>query len=147
MKRVAQGLLILALMSCAHAHAQQSQSFEGYTVHYNAINTSQLSPQVAQSYGIQRSSSRALLNITVLRTSPEAAPEAAKATVRANALNLTGQRREIDMREIIEADEAVYYVGEFRIHNMETYDFTVQVTPEGSTAPLEVKFRQQFYTE
>ncbi|MNC90859.1 hypothetical protein D3C83_70120 [compost metagenome] len=72
---------------------------------------------------------------------------AARAVVKAGARNLTGQLREIDMREINEANEAIYYVGEFRVNNMEMFDFTVQITPEGSTAPLEVKFRQQFYTE
>ena len=67
--------------------------------------------------------------------------------VTAGARNLNGQLKEIDMREINEANEAIYYIGEFRVNNMEMFDFTVQVTPEGSTVPLEVKFRQQFYTE
>ena len=147
MLHIVRALLFLSLAMAFQAQAQQSQTFDGYTVHYNAINTSQLSPQVAQTYGLQRSSSRALLNIAVLKTQGDQEPVAARAVVKAGARNLTGQRREIDMREINEADEAIYYIGEFRVNNMEMFDFTVLVTPEGTTAPLEVKFRQQFYTE
>ena len=147
MLRIVRALLFLSLVPALQAQAQQSQSFDGYTVHYNAINTSQLSPQVAQTYGLQRSSSRALLNIAVLKEQGGQEPVAARAVVTAGARNLSGQLKEIDMREINEANEAIYYIGEFRVNNMEMFDFTVQVTPEGSTVPLEVKFRQQFYTE
>jgi len=147
MLRIVRALLFLSLVPALQAQAQQSQSFDGYTVHYNAINTSQLSPQVAQTYGLQRSSSRALLNIAVLKEQGGQEPVAARAVVTAGARNLNGQLKEIDMREINEANEAIYYIGEFRVNNMEMFDFTVQVTPEGSTVPLEVKFRQQFYTE
>ncbi len=137
-------LFVLAATSFAiPAFGQQSVSFDGYTVHYNALSTSQLTPQVAQAYGIQRSSSRALLNITVL----DANDEPTEARVTANARNLTGQRREIDMRKIAEGDDAIYYIGEFRVNNMETFDFTVDVRPEGADKPIEVTFRQQFYTE
>ncbi|KAA9129557.1 DUF4426 domain-containing protein [Marinihelvus fidelis] len=138
--------LLLALFSvCAasQALAQQSVTADGYTIHYNALGTSQLTPQVAQVYGIQRSSSRALLNITVLNADDE--PIEAKVT--AHARNLTGQQREIDTRKISEGDDAIYYIGEFRVNNMETFDFTVKVVPEGASRPVEVKFRQQFYTE
>jgi hypothetical protein len=121
---------------------------DGYEVHYNAINTSQLTPQVAQSYGIQRSSSRALLSITVMKKGAEGSvPVASKAVVTANARNLTGQSKKIDLREITEGDDAIYYIGEFRVNNMETYDFTVSVQPDGVKLSKEVKFRQQFYTE
>ena len=42
---------------------------------------------------------------------------------------------------------AIYYIGELPVHNLETYNFTVEVQPEGEADPLIVKFRQQFYTE
>jgi hypothetical protein len=147
MKALVHGSLLVLLAMAQPAIAQQSQSFDGYTIHYNAINTSQLTPQIAQAYGIQRSSSRALLNITVLREQAAGQPAPSHARVEVSARNLTGQLRDIEMREISEADEAIYYIGVFRVNNMETFDFTVSVVPEGEAAPLEVKFRQQFYTE
>lgn len=130
------------------AFAQQSREFNDYVVHYNALRTDLLPPQVAQGYGIQRSSSRALLSITVMKkgaTGEEVAAVAAQIDV--NARNLTGQHRDVELREIQDGDGAIYYVGELPVHNLETYQFNLEVVPEGETEPLLVNFRQQFYTE
>ena len=59
--------LLAALVFSGSTLAQQSQDFGDYVVHYNALNTNLIPPQVAQGYGIKRSSSRALLNVTVLK--------------------------------------------------------------------------------
>ena len=126
--------------------AQQSQSFGDYSVHYNALSASLLSPQVAQAYDIQRSNQRAVLNISVLRENAENDATPVHAQVTASAINLTGQRRDIKLREVQE-NEAIYYIGEFRVHNLETYNFTIEVTPDGKQNPYKVEFRQQFYTE
>lgn len=145
---------LLLLLSCVlffaalPAQAQQSQEFGPYEVHYNALNASLLPPQVAQAYDIQRSNNRAVLNISVLRKQSESENDAVPvhARIQASAINLTGQRRNIELREVGESD-AIYYLGEFRVHNLETYNFTLLVTPDGNSEPYEVKFRQQFYTE
>jgi hypothetical protein len=102
---------------------------------------------VAKGYGIHRSSSRALLNITVLKKVMDNPGTPVKAIVTASGTNLTGQLREIDIREIKDTEGAIYYIGELPVHNLETYNFTVEVHPEGEADPLIVKFRQQFYTE
>jgi len=142
-------LIFLAGMFAAPANteAQQSQDFGDYVVHYNALNTNFILPQVAQGYGIKRSSSRALLNITILKKVMDNPGTPVKAVVTASGTNLTGQRREIEIREIKDAEGAIYYIGEFPVHNLETYNFTVEVQAEGEDEPLVVKFRQQFYTE
>jgi hypothetical protein len=129
------------------APAQQASHFGEYTVHYNALNTELLSPQVAQQYGIRRSSSRAMLNITVLKAQADGPGEAVRAAVSGSAKNLTGQNREIEFREIHESDDAIYYIGELSVRNMETFDFRVQVRPEDTDESFTVQFRQQFYTE
>jgi len=129
------------------AEAQQSQDFGDYVVHYNALNTNFIPPQVAQGYGIKRSSSRALLNLTVLKKLMDNPGTPVRAKVAASGTNLTGQLREIEIRELKDTEGAIYYIGEFPIHNLETYIFTVNVQPEGEAEPLLVKFRQQFYTE
>jgi len=137
------GLLLLA----QPADAQQSREFNDYVIHYNALRTDLLPPQVAQGYGIQRSSSRALVNITVMKKGNGGEETAVAAAINVNATNLTGQRREIVLREIDDAVGAIYYVGELPVHNLETYQFRAEVLPEGETEPLLVEFRQQFYTE
>jgi hypothetical protein len=141
-------LLLLALLfQSSIASAQQSQDFGEYVVHYNALTTNLIPPQVAQGYGIQRSTSRALINITVLKKVMQTPGTPVHANIEINAVNLTGQRREIELREINDPDGAIYTIGEFPVRNMESYGFKITVTPEGEDKPLLVEFRQQFYTE
>lgn len=148
MKQLTRALLLLGgLLFATGGMAQQSQDFGEYVVHYNALNTNMLPPQVAQAYGIKRSPSRALLNVTVLRKVMNTPGTPVNAEVKASGTNLTGQLREIPIREIRDPEGAIYYIGEFPVHNMETYQFSVNVQLEDEDEPLVVRFRQQFYTE
>jgi len=148
MKQFLTALILLGALSFSTAgEAQQAQDFGEYVVHYNALNTNLIPPQVAQGYGIQRSSSRALLNVTVLKKVMGSPGTPVAATVTATATNLTGQTREIDIRRASDPEGANYYLGEFPVHNLETYRFDIKVTVEGQSDPLVVKFEQQFYTE
>ena len=147
MKILLRTLTLVAVLSSFNAFAQQAQQFDDYTIHYNALNASLISPEVAKAYGIRRSDSRALINVSVLKSVEDQPPVAVKAVVTASGRNLTGQTRVVELREINEGDEAIYYIGELSVRNMESFDFTVLVTPEGKSKPYSVKFRQQFYTE
>jgi len=147
MKTLLKTLALLAVMTSFAATAQQAEVFDDYTVHYNALSSSMISPEVAKAYGIRRSDSRALINISVLKNSENQLPVPVKATVTASGRNLTGQTREVEMREINEGEDAIYYIGELSVRNMETFDFSVMVTPEGQSKPFNIKFRQQFFTE
>jgi hypothetical protein len=139
--------LLATLAFSSPSPAQQSQDFGGYVVHYNALNTNLVPPQVAQGYGIVRSPSRALLNITVLKKVMDTPGTPVSAAVTATATNLTGQLRELEIREIKDSEGAIYYVAEFPVHNLETYRFEVSVAIAGEQDPLMVRFTQQFYTE
>ena len=148
MKQPAILLLLLALLSVpVSGVAQQSQDFGEYVVHYNALNTNLIPPEVAKAYGIQRSPNRALLNVTVLKKVMDTPGTPVDAAVTATGTNLTGQRRDIEIREIKDQGGAIYYIGQIPVHNMETYNFNVEVALETEDEPLVVKFRQQFYTE
>ena len=148
MKKLYSLLFLAGLFAVSvSTEAQQSQDFGDFVVHYNALNTNLIPPQVAKGYAIKRSSSRALMNITVLKKVMNNPGTPVKAKVTASGTNLTGQRREITIREIKDAEGAIYYLGEFPIHNLETYNFTVEVVPKGEDKTLVVKFLQQFYTE
>jgi len=140
-------LTLFAVLTSLPAIAQQAQEFGDYVVHYNALSSSLLTPEVAKAYGIRRSDSRALINISVLKNTGEQTATAVKAVVSTSGRNLTGQTRNVEMREVDDGDGAIYYIGELSVRNMETFDFTAVVTPEGQSKPLNVKFRQQFYTE
>ena len=144
---IAAALVLMAI--AVPALAQQFEDIGDYRVHYSAMNTRMLPPEVAGAYDIQRSGNRAMINITVLRKAETDGEmnSPVRAEVSASAVNLTGQRRDIDVREIAD-DGAVYYIGSFRIANEETLAFTIAVRPEGNSGPAEtVTFKQKFYTE
>ena len=147
MKPLLSVLTLIAALSSFAANAQQAQQFEDYTIHYNALNSSLIPPEVAKANGIRRSDSRALITVSVLKNLEDQPPMAVKATLTTSGRNLIGQTREVEMREVNEGTEAIYYIGEMSVSNMETFDFTLMVTPEGQNKPFKVKFRQQFYTE
>jgi hypothetical protein len=147
MKILFKTLILLAALTSLPAIAQQAQEFGDYIIHYNALNSSLITPEVAKAYGIRRSDSRALINISVLKNAEGKTATAVKAKVTASGRNLTGQTRNVNMREIDDGDGAIYYIGELSVRNMETFDFTVVVLVEGQNKPFNVKFRQQFYTE
>jgi len=145
-------LLSLLVFLSFPAQGQQSQDFGDYVVHFTAIKTDQIPPEVARGYNIKRSDGMALLNITVLKKVLNTPGTPMRAAATANAINLTGQRRDILLREITEpsgGDDrgAVYYIGEFRVHNRETFDITIDLKPEGEEQSLQVNFRQQFFVD
>ncbi len=67
MQRVTKSIFTLLMFFSMSAVAQQQQTFGDFEVHYSAFNSSMLSVEIAKAYGIQRSDSRALINITVLK--------------------------------------------------------------------------------
>jgi hypothetical protein len=137
---------LFLLAQAADLPAQQFETFGNYEVHYNALNTHLIPAEVATAYGIKRSSSRALVNVTVLDKSTESSGVPVNARVTCTAVNLLGHKREIDMREITEPEGAIYYIGETQVRNLETYRFTVNIEPENSENFV-LNFQQQFYTE
>ena len=120
-----------------------SENIGDHVVHFSAQTTDQLPPEVARAYNIVRSKNRAMLNVSVLRASDNAAVEAG---VTVKAVNLTGQLKNITMRQIDEQD-AIYYIGEVAVANRETLIFDISVTPGGTDSPSDVRFKRQFFTD
>jgi hypothetical protein len=114
-----------------------------HVVHFSAQSTDQLSPEVARAYSIVRSKNRAMLNVSVLA---EADNTPVNAVVSVKTVNLTGQLKNVTMREITEGN-AIYYIGEVAIANRETLVFDISVTPEGTTQASDLRFKRQFFTD
>lgn len=127
--------------------AQESfRDFGNYEVHYNAVRTDGLTPQVARAYGIQRSTNRVMLNVTVLEKQPAPAHrKPVEAAVKVDAYNLNGQLKDMEIRRVAEG-EAIYYIGEVSIGGAEILVFDIAVTPTGSSTPLTVKFQREFHS-
>lgn len=139
-------LLLFAVLASSLAQAENSQDFGEYVVHFNALNTNQLPPAVTKQYGIKRSKNRGMINIAVLTKMLGTTGKPVAAKVTASAKNLTGQSRDIKLREVREGT-AIYYIGEFPVTNEETLRFSVKVTPESSKDHYNVDFKQQFFTD
>lgn len=114
-----------------------------YTVHFSAQSTDQLPPEVARAYNIVRSKNRAMLNVSVIRKADKAPVTAA---VSVKTVNLTGQLKDVTMRQINE-QEAIYYIGETPVANRETLIFDISVQPDGADMASDVRFKRQFYTD
>jgi hypothetical protein len=138
-------LTSLSFLLALPASAENSQDFGDYVVHFNALTTDNLPPSVTREYNITRSKNRAMLNVAVLKKVLGTTGKPVSAEVSASASNLTGQRREIELREIREGS-AIYYIGEFGVTHEEALDLTVIAQPEGHDRPLRVQFQQNFFT-
>jgi hypothetical protein len=117
-----------------------------YEVHFNAVRTDLLTPEVARAYGIQRSTNRVMLNVTILKQEgPQTPRKPVEGTVAVDAYNLNGQLKNLEMRRVSEG-EAIYYIGEVSISGTEILVFDISVTPTGETTPIEVKLKREFHS-
>jgi hypothetical protein len=122
------------------------KDFGDYVLYFNAFNTDQLTPEIAREYGIVRSKSRALLNVSIHRKLEDGRTEAVTGAVSASAINLNGQLMTMTLREIRE-DTAIYYVGELGITNGEVLIYTIDATPGNDPSRFTVRFKKQFFIE
>lgn len=120
-----------------------SADIGNHIVHFSALSTDQLPPEVARAYNILRSKNRAMLNVSVIR---KADNSPVTATIDVKTVNLTGQLKNVTMRQIDE-QEAIYYIGETAVANRETLVFDISVRPQGEERAAELRFKRQFYTD
>ncbi|MGI9329987.1 MAG: DUF4426 domain-containing protein, partial [Gammaproteobacteria bacterium] len=123
-----------------------SKDFGNYVLHFNALTTDQLTPAVAKQYGIVRSKNRAMLNVSIVRKDEGTTGQSVPGNVSASASNLTGQQKNLQLREIKSAG-AVYYIGDVDIANRETLVFNVSATPENEGDEFSVRFTRQFFSD
>ena len=138
--------LLIAVWMCtmvSSAYAEKAQKFGNLEVHYNALTTDELLPEVARAYKIERSKTRGLLTISVLKKNKMGVPVPVSAKISVFATNLTQQLSPIPMREIKEGT-AVYYLGEFRVAPPDTLTYNGVVEVQGEPK-REIKFSQTFY--
>ena len=134
----------------AQPAGETSADIGRHVVHFSALSTDQLPPQIASNYNIVRSKNRAMLNISVI---DEETGLPTTASVAVKTVNLTGQLKNVTMRQIDEpgqgedAFDAIYYIGVTPVANRETLRFEVSVTPDGVEMPEVVVFSRTFYTD
>lgn len=125
---------------------ESAKDFGDYVVHFNALKTDQLTPEIASQYAIVRSKNRVMLNVSIIEKAEGTMGTGVTGSVSASAINLTGQLKVLSMREIKE-ENAVYYIGETPITDGETLIFTVDVTPINEASRFTVRFKKQFFED
>jgi hypothetical protein len=123
---------------------QNSQSFGNLEVHYNALRTDELTPEVARAYGIERSGNRVLLNVSLLEKAADGRTAPIDGTVTANARNLNGQLKNLEMRRVQEGS-SIYFIGEIGISGNEIVVFDIDVTPSDGSGRRSVQFKREFF--
>lgn len=136
------GLLLLPLTG----YAENSTPAGNYTIHHNALTTDTLNPQVAASYGIQRSNNRGMVTISIVKNAPGSIGESVAGKLKMSTRNLMGQSRDIALREVREG-KAIYYIADFPVSNRDHLIFDIEATVPGETYPLKAHFEQEFFTE
>ena len=141
MKRLLATLFLCAVT--AVAHAEISQKFGPLEIHYNALITDELLPEVARAYKIERSKTRGLVTISVLKQNQVGVRLPVPARITVYTTNPSQQLANIALREVREGS-AIYYLGEFRVTPPDTLKFTATVEVEGEPK-REMVFSQKFY--
>lgn len=137
------GLLISSLLFfCCTITAEQFKEFDHYQIHYMALTSTFIQPNIAKQYNIKRSKNNALLNISVLDKKQN--KQAVTAQLSGTAKNLIGQTHQLKFTEIKEG-KAIYYLAEYPFLNEEIVNFNINIKTENKSNTL--KFQHKFYVD
>lgn len=139
-------LVMLALTAslCGVANAEQKETVGNFDIHYMALGSTFLTPSIAKSYGIERSSYRGIINIAVLDTSATGSP-AVPVEITGVANNLLDARIDLNFKEIREGN-AIYYIAEVPYRDDQEINFNIAIR-HGNELNTNLQFKQKFYVE
>lgn len=122
--------------------AEQLQEFDNLQVHYIALPSTFLQPDIANQYAIKRSKYTGIINIAVIDKNNQL--NAVKSQISGSGKNLLGQTEILDFREIIEG-KAIYYMAIYPFTNEEIVNFSIKINSQNKTNIL--KFQHKFYVD
>ena len=134
---------VLSIAFATVSNAENMKKMNGINVHYIALSSTFLTPEIAKAYGIERSRYKGLVNISVLDNTQESKPSKT-VIINGKARNDVGQIKSLDFTEVVEGD-AVYYLAQVSYTNEETIYFDINITDKGKQHNL--KFSQKFYVD
>lgn len=140
------GALMAAIALPAAADTNSSQKFGDVTVHFSVFNSTFLTPEVARAYNLTRAENRALINISVTKTTDGQTSLGLPARVTGTATNLIQQQRALEFKTIDEGN-ATYYLADLRHTNEEVMNFEIEVQTDSGAAPLSVRFTRKLHVE
>lgn len=146
MKNVINKIVLIALLafsSITTTSAENMKKMADINVHYIALNSTFLTPEIAKTYGLERSRYKGLVNISVLDNTKKGSP-AKTVIMTGKARNDVGQIKSLEFTEVKEGD-AVYYLAQVSYANEETIYFDINISDKGKQHNL--KFSQKFYVD
>lgn len=114
-----------------------------YTLRASTIYSLAIPERIATANGIVRDPLRAVVNVMVSAMRGNTSLNQ-RARVHATARGLTGQTRDIPMREIV-ANGQVSYLGTYDFVAGEVIEFTIDAAPLGSGRKLSLTFRDRLW--
>ena len=136
-------LAITLLIFSQPSNAENMKKLGNLNVHYIALGATFLTPEIAKTYGIERSKYNGLINISVLDNSQTGTP-AKSVGISGTAQNLTGQFKRLAFTEVREGS-AIYYLAQINYRDKEKLNFEITITDSGKTHQL--NFSQTFYVD
>lgn len=137
-------VLMMGLLSFA-AQAEQSSERDGFVLHWATMNTASLTPEIAAQLGVTRSAGRALLLVNAQRRNLDGSSTAVAAEGTGTLRTLTGERRPLKLRQ---AGSGLDLIATIDLRSpVETFWFELQITSEGATASMPLRFDQQLYRD
>ena len=132
----------MLLTVCSYqANAEQKQELGKWDVHYIALNTTFLTPEVSKQYGIVRSKFNALINISVLDRQDKSAQSV---ILTGEAKNLLGVIKKLNFKQVTEG-KAIYYLALLPFSDLEQYRITVNIND--GLEQKNLKFQHKFYAD
>jgi len=142
-------IVIVLLGLISPAQAEQKEVFDGpdgseYEVHYMALASTFLDPEVAKQYQIVRSRAIGIVNISMIKIDKDGRKKAVGAAVETRMTNDINQQQFLSFQQVVEGP-AIYYLAQLQYRQGELLIFDATVYPEGSVKPLKLRFAQNFY--
>lgn len=133
--------LVLGLLLSYQVNAEQKQALGSWDVHYIALNTTFLTPQVAKQYSIVRSKFNGLINISVLDRKDKSAQSV---VLTGKAKNLLGVVKSLNFKQVTEG-KAIYYLAVLPFSDQEQYRISIDINDGLDQRTL--KFQHKFYVD
>ncbi|XGA79544.1 DUF4426 domain-containing protein [Halomonas sp. CH40] len=141
---VVSGLSLGATAACAQQYTQVGD----YQIHYSAISTDFLSPEVAQTYGIQRSVGLGLVNVSVLQEQEDGSMAPVSASIEGSVGELSGSSSEESLRfKTMRENDTINQISTFTLRHDEPMRFVLDVRYDRNAEPETVSFVERFYIE
>ena len=133
-------LLLLSISPVGWASDPFQHPFPGYVVLYNTFNSTALSSEIANQYGLKRSEKIDTLNIAV-QAKKERQRQPVDALLKGKVTNFYQQQQNLDFQRVKEG-EYIYFIAQYRVTDETPLQFHLYIRPDGHDRTLELKFKR-----